>query len=65
MSKIEIFPDAKDEWRFRVKAGNGRIVGPTEGFKSARGAGRGIEALKRALATATIVVLPKTRRRGG
>ena len=47
MGKIEIYQDKKDEWRFRIIAGNGEIVGvSSEGYKKSGGAVNGIESIK-------------------
>lgn len=48
MAKFEIYPDAAGEWRWRLKARNGRIVASGEGYKTQAGAMRGTQALKRA-----------------
>ncbi len=54
-AKFEIYQDAKGEYRFRLKAGNGEIVATGESYPTMAGAHAGIEAVKRAAATATIV----------
>lgn len=45
----EIFPDAKGEWRFRVKGGNGEIVATGEGHGTPRDAERSLVTLRRIL----------------
>lgn len=57
MSKFEVFQDAAGEWRWRLKAGNGRIVASGEGYKTEAGAKRGCEALQRAAKLAKVVTL--------
>ncbi len=42
---IEIFKDRKMEFRFRVKARNGRIIAQSEGYKTKKGCERGIDSL--------------------
>ena len=32
--KIEVYKDRKKEWRFRIKAKNGRILAHGEGYKN-------------------------------
>ena len=53
-AKFEIYTDAKGEYRFRLKAGNGEIVATGEGYSSEAGVRKGIEAVQRAAAEATI-----------
>ncbi len=36
--KFVIFKDKKDEWRFNLKAGNGRVIAVSEGYKKRDGA---------------------------
>lgn len=57
MSKIEIYQDAAGEWRWRLKASNGRIVASGEGYKTKAGAKQGAQALQRAARLARVVVL--------
>jgi len=54
-AKFEVYEDARGEWRFRLKAGNGEIVATGEGYSTKDGARRGCEAVQRAAAEATIV----------
>ena len=46
---IEVFKDKAGEWRFRVKAKNGRVIAQSEGYKRVEGAEKGISALEEAL----------------
>ncbi len=55
MSKFEYYKDAKGEWRWRLKASNGRIVASGEGYKTRAGVLNGIAAHRRAAATAKLV----------
>lgn len=59
--KIEVYQDAKGEWRWRAKAGNGRIVAESgEGYSSMSGAERAVETAAYIVNSATIkVLLPK------
>lgn len=51
-AKFEIYQDARGEWRFRLKAGNGEIVATGESYPTRAGALKGVEAVKRAAAEA-------------
>ena len=55
MPKFEIFQDAAGEWRWSLKASNGRIVAAGEGYKTRAGALRGTGALRRAAKLAKVV----------
>lgn len=54
-AKFVIYKDAKGEFRFRLKAGNGEVVATGESYPTKQGAKAGIEAVKRAATAATIV----------
>ncbi len=53
--KFEIYRDAKGQFRFRLKAGNGEIVATGESYPTLAGAKKGVEAVQRAAAGATVV----------
>ena len=53
-AKFEIYTDAKGEFRFRLKAGNGEIVAIGEGYKTKAGVINGVDAVKRAAAEGEI-----------
>ncbi|HPG37681.1 DUF1508 domain-containing protein [Candidatus Saccharibacteria bacterium] len=53
-AKFELY-EAKDGWRFRLKAGNGEVVATSEAYSSKDGAVKGCEAVKRAAAEAQVV----------
>jgi uncharacterized protein len=53
-AKFEIYTDAKGEFRFRLKAGNGEIVAQGESYKTKSGVINGVDAVKRAAAEAEI-----------
>ena len=57
MPKFETYRDPVGEYRWRLKASNGRIVASGEGYKTRAGARRGIAALKRAAKQAKFVEL--------
>ena len=44
--KFELYKDASDEYRFRLKAGNGEIILTSEGYKNKAGAENGIDSVK-------------------
>ena len=63
-AKFEIYEDAKGEFRFRLKAGNGEIVATGEGYKTKSGVINGVDAVKRAAAEAEIDDKTTTRPNG-
>ncbi len=54
-AKFEIYKDAKGEYRFRLKAGNGEVVATGESYPSIAGARTGVAAVQKAAAEAQIV----------
>lgn len=56
MSRIVIYPDAAGEWRWTLKASNGRVVASGEGYKTRSGATNGARAMVRAAKQAKVVV---------
>ncbi|MEV7777520.1 DUF1508 domain-containing protein [Kitasatospora sp. NPDC088351] len=57
--KFEVYEDAGGKFRFRLKAGNGEIVATGQGYASKDAARKGIEAVQRAAADATVVDVAK------
>lgn len=55
--KFEVYEDARGEYRFRLKAGNGEIVATGEGYSTRTAAHEGTAAVQRAADGATIVDL--------
>ena len=45
--KFEIYTDKADEFRFRLKATNGQIIGVSEGYKAMTSCVNGIESVKK------------------
>ncbi len=45
--KFELYKDKAGEFRFRLKAGNGEVVGTSEGYKAKASAENGIESVKK------------------
>jgi len=46
MSIFEVYRDVKDEWRFRLKAANGKTIAVSEGYRKRRGVLNGIESVR-------------------
>ena len=46
MGKYVLFQDKKKEWRFHLKANNGKIILSSEGYKNKRNALNGIDSIK-------------------
>lgn len=53
-AKFELYTDARGEYRFRLKAGNGEVVATGESYKTKSGVIHGVDAVKRAAAEAEI-----------
>ncbi len=53
---FEVYEDKAGKYRFRLKAGNGEVVAVGEAYESKQNALRGVEAVQRAAADATVVV---------
>ena len=47
MSKFEVYPDSKGEFRFRYKASNGETMFTSEGYKAKASALSAIESIKK------------------
>lgn len=52
--KFELYRDRAGEYRFRLKARNGKIVGISEGYASRAGCQNGIESVKKNASQAEI-----------
>ena len=44
--KFELYQDSRNEYRFRLKAGNGETILASEGYEAKAGAENGIESVK-------------------
>jgi uncharacterized protein YegP (UPF0339 family) len=55
--KFEIYKDSSNNFRFRLKAGNGEIVATGEAYESKSAAKDGTGAVQRAATGATVVDL--------
>lgn len=53
--KFEVYTDAKGEFRFRLKAGNGEVIAVGESYKTKEGCLNGIESVKKNAPDAPIV----------
>ena len=56
--KFELYQDKGGEFRFRLKAGNGEIIGKSEGYKAKASAKKGIASVGKNAPEAPIVVIP-------
>ena len=52
--KFEIYKDKGDEFRFRLKAVNGRVIAVSEGYKTIASCKNGIESVKKNAVGASI-----------
>ena len=55
--KSELYKDKADEFRFRLKAANGEIIGKSEGYKAKASAKKGIASIAKNAPDAPIVVI--------
>ena len=53
--KFELYKDARGEFRFRLKAGNGEIIATSEGYSSKSACLIGIESVKKNAPEAAVV----------
>ena len=53
--KFEIYKDKRGEFRYRLKSGNGQIIGVGEGYKDKAGVSNGIKSIKSNAPAAQIV----------
>ena len=53
--KFEIYLDKASEYRFRLKARNGEIIGTSEGYKAKASCINGIESVKKNASEAAVV----------
>ena len=60
--KYELYKDKGGEFRFRLKAANGEIIGKSEGYKAKASAKKGIASIAKNAPDAPIVVIePETK----
>ena len=55
--KYELYKDKAGEFRFRLKASNGEIIGKSEGYKAKASAKKGIASIAKNAPDAPIVVI--------
>ena len=55
--KYELYKDKAGEFRFRLKASNGQIIGKSEGYKAKASAKKGIASIAKNAPDAPIVVI--------
>lgn len=53
--KFEMYADKASEYRFRLKAKNGEIIGTSEGYKAKASCENGIESVKKNAAEAVVI----------
>ncbi|MBO4749740.1 MAG: YegP family protein [Lachnospiraceae bacterium] len=53
--KFEVYTDKSGEFRFRLKATNGQIIGTSEGYKAKKSCMNGIESVKKNVVDAPTV----------
>jgi len=58
IARFEIYQDRKKEWRFRLRAPNGKIIAVGEGYTSKRNVLLGIDAVRN-YANDSVVLLKK------
>ena len=58
MPKYEIYKDAAQKFRWRLKATNGEVIATGEAYESRDGCQKGIESVKSNAPKATIVNMP-------
>lgn len=56
-AKFEIFGDAADKFRWRLKAGNGEIIAQSQAYETKAAAQKGISSVQANAAEATVVDL--------
>jgi len=54
--KFEVYTDKSDDFRFRLRATNGQIIGTGQGYASKAGCLKGIESIKKNSVDAEIIV---------
>ena len=47
MAKFEIYKDKREEFRFRLKAGNGQTIMASQGYKTKASCNNGIESVRK------------------
>jgi hypothetical protein len=59
--KFEIYKDAAEKFRFRLKAANGEVIASGEAYESKDGCKNGIESIKNNAPIAEIVDLTQSQ----
>ena len=57
--RFEVFEDRKKQWRFRLRAINGKIICASEGYVSRRNAIKGIKSIQECAPEAIIIYSQK------
>ncbi len=53
--KFEVYQDARGEFRFRLKAGNGQVIATGEAYRSKKACLNGVAAIRKIAPDAAIV----------
>lgn len=53
-AKFEVYKDAADKFRWRLKAGNGEVIAASQAYASKASALTGVESVKKSAPVATI-----------
>lgn len=53
--KFEMYLDGDDQWRFRLKSSNGKIIAASEGYTTKQGCINGVMAVKKVASDAWVV----------
>lgn len=59
MGMFQIFRARNKDWRFRLRADNGKVILQSEGYTSRRGVLRGIKSIKHNAADSGIMMVKK------
>ena len=59
ISRFEVFEDRKKQWRFRLRASNGKIICASEAYVSKRNAILGIRSIQECAPEAIIIYSQK------
>ena len=56
MKGYELFKDIRGEWRFNLRASNGKVIATSEGYKSERNARNGIDSVRHNASTYDVAI---------
>jgi len=55
VGRFEIYKDGDDQWRFRLKSSNGKIIAASEGYVTRAGCINGVMSVKRNAVSAWVL----------